>query len=63
MRRDFGEILADEPDTVPPGGAVRYRFDAGTRWRGALMPSGAPTVGMLAAAGEKPAPRDGVMVS
>jgi probable phosphoglycerate mutase len=33
MKRDYRELLADEPSTLQPGGAARYCFQRG-RWRG-----------------------------
>ena len=62
MRRDFAEMLAEEPDTVPPGGAIRYRWD-GLGWDGSVIPTGAPSDGMLAARGEMVRKPDGVIVS
>jgi broad specificity phosphatase PhoE len=50
MRRDFAELLAQEPDTIPPGGAVRYYYDR-FGWQGIIVPTGAPSPGTEAMSG------------
>jgi broad specificity phosphatase PhoE len=71
MRRDFGEMLAEEPDNVPPGGGIRYKWD-GLGWLGIVVPTGAASVGTQslsrAKAGimggdRRSVPGDGVVVS
>ena len=63
MRRDFAEQLAEEPDTVPPGGAVRYRWD-GLGWVGIVIPTGDASIGTRAAGGDhESSTGDGVIVS
>jgi broad specificity phosphatase PhoE len=50
MHRDFADLLAQEPDTIPPGGAVRYRYDR-YGWHGVIVPTGAPSPGTEAMSG------------
>lgn len=50
MHREFAEYLAEEPDTVPPGGGMEFRLD-GIGWQGIVIPTGAATLGTMIAAG------------
>jgi broad specificity phosphatase PhoE len=58
MRRDFADLLAQEPDTIPPGGAVRYRYDR-FGWTGQIVPTGAPSPGTEAVTGSQVTERAG----
>jgi broad specificity phosphatase PhoE len=62
MRRDFAVPLAQEPDTIPPGGAVCYRYDR-YGWAGQIVPTGAPSPGTEAAAGGLISARTGEAVA
>lgn len=63
MHRDFAELLAEEPDFVPPGGAIRYKWD-GLGWLGIVVPTGAASIGTQAAGGDyQSTKQDGVIVS
>jgi broad specificity phosphatase PhoE len=57
MHRDFAEYLAEEPDTVPPGGGIRYKHD-GIGWEGQVIPTGEPSLGTQIAAGAYIRPRN-----
>lgn len=50
MHRDFAEWLAEEPDTVPPGGGIHYKHD-GLGWEGVVIPTGQASLGTKIAAG------------
>jgi len=50
MHVEFADYLADEPDTVPPGGGVQFKND-GLGWLGVVIGSGVPSVGTQVAAG------------
>lgn len=50
MREEFAEYLAEEPDTVPPGGGIHYKHD-GLGWIGLVIGSDEPSVGTQIAAG------------
>lgn len=50
MRSEFAEYLAEEPDTVPPGGGIHYKND-GLGWIGLVIGSDEPSVGTQVAAG------------
>jgi broad specificity phosphatase PhoE len=50
MRTEFAEFLAEEPDTVPPGGGIHYKND-GLGWIGVVIGSEEPSVGTQIAAG------------
>lgn len=52
MHREFAEWLAEEPDTVPPGGGIRYKYD-GLGWVGQVVPTGQPSIGTQIAEGAK----------
>lgn len=63
MHRDFAEQLAEEPDNVPPGGAIRFKYD-GKGWLGIVVPTGAASIGTRVMGGDYASPReDGVIVS
>lgn len=69
MRTEFAEYLAEEPDTVPPGGGIHYKND-GLGWVGMVINTSEPSVGTQIAAGSyiRPANRmaddqDGVPAS
>jgi alpha-ribazole phosphatase len=57
MHRDFAEYLAEEPDTVPPGGGIRYKHD-GISWEGQVIPTGVASLGTQIAAGAHVRPRN-----
>jgi broad specificity phosphatase PhoE len=57
MHRDFAEYLAEEPDTVPPGGGLRYKND-GIGWEGQVIPTGVASLGTQIAAGSYIRPRN-----
>lgn len=50
MHREFSEYLAEEPDTVPPGGGLRFKND-GIGWLGVVINTGVPSLGTQIAAG------------
>jgi probable phosphoglycerate mutase len=50
MHEEFAEFLAEEPDTVPPGGGIHYKND-GLGWLGVVIGSEEPSVGTQVAAG------------
>lgn len=50
MHREFAEYLAEEPDTVPPGGGIRYKHD-GRGWIGQVIGSREASLGTQIAAG------------
>lgn len=50
MHREFSEWLAEEPDTVPPGGGIHYKHD-GLGWVGQVIPTGQASLGTKIAAG------------
>lgn len=50
MHREFAEFLAEEPDTVPPGGGLRFRHD-GMGWIATVINTGAASMGTKIAAG------------
>lgn len=50
MHREFKEYLAEEPDTVPPGGGIYYKND-GLGWIGQVLASGIASIGTQIAAG------------
>lgn len=50
MHREFAEYLAEEPDTVPPGGGIRYKHD-GVGWQGQVLNSGVASMGTQIADG------------
>jgi broad specificity phosphatase PhoE len=68
MHTEFAEWLAEEPDTVPPGGGVHYKHD-GLGWMGSVIPTGKASIGTQIADGIKVRPanamavKSGVMVS
>jgi broad specificity phosphatase PhoE len=61
MHRDFAEWLAEEPDTVPPGGGIRYKMD-GLGWVGQVIPTGQPSIGTMIAGGAKVRPANEMAV-
>ncbi len=50
MHREFAEYLAEEPDTVPPGGGIHYKHD-GLGWVGQIIGSREASLGTQIAAG------------
>lgn len=50
MHAEFSEWLAEEPDTVPPGGGIHYKHD-GLGWEGQVIPTGQASLGTKIAAG------------
>jgi broad specificity phosphatase PhoE len=61
MHREFAEWLAEEPDTVPPGGGIRYKLD-GYGWVGQVIPTGQPSIGTMIAGGAKVRPANDMAV-
>lgn len=61
MHREFAEWLAEEPDTVPPGGGIEYKLDA-VGWIGQVVPTGQPSIGTMIAAGAKIRPANAMAV-
>jgi broad specificity phosphatase PhoE len=50
MHREFAEYLTEEPDIVPPGGGIHYKYD-GLGWIGVVINSRVPSLGTQIAAG------------
>lgn len=55
MHTEFAEWLAEEPDTVPPGGGIEYKLDS-VGWVGQVVPTGQPSIGTMIAEGHKVRP-------
>jgi broad specificity phosphatase PhoE len=60
MHAEFSDYLADEPDTVPPGGGVRFKHD-GVGWIGQVINTGAASLGTRIAAGEHMRPANAMV--
>jgi broad specificity phosphatase PhoE len=52
MHQEFSEYLAEEPDTIPPGGGIHYKHD-GLGWTGQVIPNGKPSLGTQVASGAR----------
>lgn len=55
MHAEFSDYLADEPDTVPPGGGVRFKHD-GIGWVGQVINTGEASLGTRIAVGARVRP-------
>lgn len=62
MQAEFSEYLAEEPDTVPPGGGIRFKHD-GVGWVGQVINTGAASMGTRIAAGAHVRPANALVAA